>query len=170
MQNTLKKILLYYTQYLFWGGKQTYTTRDFTSHQSLPATRSILGIPTKKKQAICRGEGFIKKPVLLFIAAFDLDAKSWVCEKSIYFFFLVFWRTEMHLDVFFFLIGGNGKRDENAPYPLIYKPMLFIPWEISLSFLFREKKIEMQWGLSLYIYEKCTKKISIQCLRNLNFI
>lgn len=41
----------------------------------------------------------------------------------------------MHLDgviiliifIFFFLICGNGKRDENAPYPLIYKPMLFIP-------------------------------------------
>lgn len=35
--------------------------------------------------------------------------------------------------------------------------MLFIPWEISLSFLFREKKqIEMHRGL--YIYAKCKKK------------
>jgi len=44
-------------------------------------------------------------------------------------------------------------KDENAPYPLIYKPMLFIiPWEISLRFLFREKKIKGDASLSLSIY------------------
>lgn len=42
------------------------------SHQSLPATRSILGNPTKRKQEpMWRRESFIRNPVLLLIAAFD---------------------------------------------------------------------------------------------------
>lgn len=50
------------------------------SRQSLPATRIILGNPTKRKQEpIWRRESFIHEPVLLLIAAFDLDANSWVC-------------------------------------------------------------------------------------------
>lgn len=70
----------------------------------------------------------------------------------------------MHLDgsidyfslFFLFLIGGNGKKKkkaENAPYPLCYEPVLFIiiiiivPWEISLGFLFREKK-NKKWSSS----------------------
>lgn len=44
------------------------------------------------------------------------------------------------ISFFFSLAGGNGKRDVNEPYPLIYKAVLFIPQEISLSFLFGRRK------------------------------
>lgn len=52
---------------------------------------------------------------------------------------------------FFFFPVVRMVRDDNVPYPLIYKPMLFIPWEISsfVCFIFYgvEKWIEMHRGL-----------------------
>lgn len=51
------------------------------SRQCLPATRSILRNPTKRKPDLEKGKLHLtkktkQKPVLLLIAAFDLDAKS----------------------------------------------------------------------------------------------
>lgn len=66
--------------------------------------------------------------------------------------------------LFVFLIGGNGKTDVNAPYPLIYKAVLFIPQEISLSFLFGRRKKDVLSSQYIYthtyIYKcVCLKKI-----------
>lgn len=92
---------------------------------------------------------FSEKRKYFFIILKYWDALGWVY----YFLFFVF------------LIGGNGKTDVNAPYPLIYKAVLFIPQEISLSFLFGRRK---KWCIELSIYTYTHTYINVCVLKKIH--
>lgn len=68
--------------------------------------------------------------------------------------------------LFFSFVFLIGRRDEDAAYPPLRTRRCFTPSDIlHFSFLGEEKKIELK-----HRGQNVQKKMSIQCLRNLNFI